>query len=106
MKQPLPPYDTGKLEGELLLTVLDAWRIATGDDDMPTYLGTAAFEAESGEEWIVHAFFESGDESRPYPVSAKDYDIHSLYVTDSRMSEIQKEKPHLSDRWGNAIYST
>lgn len=102
----LEPYDTGKLEGELMLTVLDAWRIATGDDDMPTYIATAAFETERGEEWIVHAFYESGDESKPYPTDAKDYELNALFVTDARMSEINREKPHLSDRWGNAIYST
>lgn len=105
MTQPLEPYDTGKLEGELLLTVLDAWRIATGDDDMPTYMATAAFE-HGREEWIVHAFYESGDENRPYPLTADDYEKHALFVTDARMSEMQREKPHLSDRWGNAIYST
>lgn len=106
MTEPLLPYETDKLEGELLLTVLDAWRIATGEDDMPTYLASAAFEVpETGEEWLVHAFYESGDDDRPYPATAREYDLNAVFVTDSRMSEIQNEKPHLSDRWGNAIYS-
>lgn len=102
--RPIQPYDIDKLEGELLLTVLDAWRTATGDDDMPTYISSAAFEAGE-EEWLVHAFYESGDDGNPYPESKEEWILNAVYVTDSRHSKVQAEKPHLSDAWGNAIYS-